>query len=188
MSSPRILVAGIGNIFLGDDGFGVEVVQRLLRRSLPAEVRVVDFGVRGLDLTYALLDGYETVILVDVVPRGGRPGTLYVIEPQPSDLEPVPMESIDMHAMDPAKVLRVARSLGGDVQNVVRNVLLVGCEPARVAGDEEPPLGLSEPVQKAAGEAVGLLESLVARLLSKPAGPRQSELDDDDPPSIERND
>ena len=88
MDRPRVLVAGVGNIFLGDDAFGVEVVQRLARRPLPAEVRVVDFGIRGLDLTYALLDGYETVILVDAAPRGGPPGTLYVLEPDVGDPAP----------------------------------------------------------------------------------------------------
>src|SRR5947207_12410878 len=77
---PRILVAAIGNIFLGDDAFGVEVAQRLLRRELPEGVRVVDFGIRGLDLTYALLEGYEAVVLVDAAPRGGRPGTLYALD------------------------------------------------------------------------------------------------------------
>ena len=82
MTRPaRILIAGIGNIFLGDDAFGVEVARRLVRRRLPDGVRVVDFGIRGLDLTYALLDGYEAVILVDAAPRGGPPGTLYVLEP-----------------------------------------------------------------------------------------------------------
>src|SRR5438552_6197047 len=81
MTPARLLIAGIGNVFLGDDAFGVEVAQRLARREQPEGVRVVDFGIRGLDLTYALLDGYETVILVDAAPRGGRPGTLYVLEP-----------------------------------------------------------------------------------------------------------
>src|SRR6516225_7125141 len=81
MEQPRILVAGIGNIFLGDDAFGVEVARRLAARPQPDGVRVADFGIRGIDLTYALLDGYETVILVDATPRGGQPGTLYVIEP-----------------------------------------------------------------------------------------------------------
>src|SRR5436309_933525 len=85
MQSPRILVAGIGNIFLGDDAFGVEVAQRLARRPLPDAVRIVDFGTRGLDLAYALLDGYEAVILVDASPRGGPPGTLYVLELEESE-------------------------------------------------------------------------------------------------------
>src|ERR1700758_4827464 len=90
---PRILVAGVGNIFLGDDAFGVEVVQRLARRALPDGVRVVDFGIRGLDLVYALLDGYETVVLVDAAPRGGSPGTLYVLEPEPEADLPVSEEA-----------------------------------------------------------------------------------------------
>src|SRR5947209_6163179 len=80
MTQPRLLVAGVGNIFLGDDAFGVEVVQRLLRRPQPDGVRVVDFGIRGLDLSYALLDGYEAVILVDAAPRGAPAGTLHVLE------------------------------------------------------------------------------------------------------------
>ena len=78
-----ILVAGIGNIFRGDDGFGVEVVLRLARRSLPAEVSVVDFGIRGIDLTYALMDGYDAVVMVDTMRRGEAPGTVSVIEPRP---------------------------------------------------------------------------------------------------------
>ena len=84
MTMPRILVAGVGNIFLGDDAFGVEVVRTPGKRELPARVRMVDFGIRGLDLAYALLDGYEAVILVDAVPRGGEPGQVYVIEPERS--------------------------------------------------------------------------------------------------------
>src|SRR2546428_8240900 len=83
MTQPRLLVAGVGNIFLGDDAFGVEVAQRLLRRPQPEGVRVVDFGIRGLDLTYALLDGCDVAVLIDAVPRGQPPGTLYVIEPDP---------------------------------------------------------------------------------------------------------
>src|SRR5881227_271903 len=99
----RVLVAGVGNIFLGDDAFGVEVAQRLLRRGLPDAVRVVDFGIRGLDLTYALLDGYEAVILVDAAPRGGPPGTLYVLEPERGGAPDV--AAIETHGMDPVKVL-----------------------------------------------------------------------------------
>ncbi|MGH7848434.1 MAG: hydrogenase maturation protease, partial [Candidatus Binatia bacterium] len=77
MTPAKILVAGIGNIFLGDDGFGVEVARELAKRKLPESVRVVDFGIRGFDLAYALLDGYDLTILVDAAPRGGLPGTLY---------------------------------------------------------------------------------------------------------------
>lgn len=159
MNRPRILVAGIGNIFLSDDAFGVEVAQRLARRQLPEEVRVVDFGIRGLDLTYALLDGYETVLLVDAVPHGGSPGTLYVLEPEreatPGDV------AIDAHGMDPVKVLRLVEAMGGRVDRL----LLIGCEPAQVAEYEDMQPGLSEAVRASVDEAVRLIESLIARLL-----------------------
>jgi hydrogenase maturation protease len=163
MKPPRILIAGIGNIFFGDDAFGVEVAQRLAQRQLPDEVHVVDFGIRGLDLTYALLDGYETVILVDAAPRGGKPGTLYVIEPdtsEPSDAEDAGGQ-METHNLDPLKVLRLAAAtLGGRVQRV----LLVGCEPATLTG-EDMWMGLSDPVGAAVEEAVVLIESLIAQLL-----------------------
>lgn len=170
MSVARILIAGIGNIFLGDDAFGVEVTQRLLRRALPEGVRVVDFGIRGLDLTYALLDGHETVILVDAVPRGGPPGTLYVIEPKPGEaagLAPAEL-LINAHALDPVKVLRLAAAMGSTVQRV----LLVGCEPGPPLPEDDMVVGMSEPVQAAIDEAVVMVETLVARLLggSPPKG------------------
>src|SRR5262245_7669015 len=126
MSNRRILIAGVGNIFFGDDAFGVEVARRLAERPLPEGVTVVDFGTRGLDLTYALLDGYEAVILVDAAPRGGAPGTLYVLEPDPEQVgpdQPVPMG--ELHGLEPHKVLRLARAPGGPVERVV----IVGCEP-----------------------------------------------------------
>lgn len=174
MSGESILVAGIGNIFLGDDAFGVEVAQRLLQRELPREVRVVDFGIRGIDLAYAMLDDYETVILVDVTCRGGPPGTLYVIEPELADTDadsavmPPGLAPIEMHDMEPVKVLRLARTLGGSVSQV----LLVGCEPETAGREEEDlPMGLSEPVQAAVPEAVGLIESLVAKLLNQRSEP-----------------
>ena len=163
MNRPRILIAGIGNIFLGDDAFGVEVAQRLWQRALPDEVRVVDFGIRGLDLVYALLDGYEAVILVDAAPRGGRPGTLYVVEPDRGG-PPEPADSnlvVQMHSLDPAKVLRLAAALGGQVQRL----LLVGCEPETPADAEDMSMGLSAPVRAAVDEAVPLIESLVTKLL-----------------------
>lgn len=158
-ASGRILIAGIGNIFLGDDAFGVEVAQRLARRQLPEEVRVVDFGIRGLDLTYALLDGYETVLLVDAVPRGGPPGTLYVLEPE-RDATPGDV-AIDGHSMDPVKVLRLVEAMGGRVERL----LLVGCEPAQVEEYEDMQSGLSEAVRASVDEAVRLIESLIERLL-----------------------
>src|SRR6476661_2103049 len=110
MSAPSILIAGIGNIFLGDDAFGVEVAQRLTQRSWPTGVRVEDFGIRGFDLAYAILDGYDVTILVDATPRGGDPGTLYLIEP---DLNMAGGVGIEPHGMDPVKVLQLVKTLGG---------------------------------------------------------------------------
>jgi len=150
----RILVAGVGNIFLGDDGFGVEVSRRLAGRPLPDGVRVVDFGIRGLDLTYTLLDGWDAAILVDAAPRGGRPGTLYVLEPR---LDPDAPAAIEPHAMDPAKVLALVREMGG-TPPLMR---VVGCEP-EAAGDFE--VGLSPAVQAAVDPAVALVERIVAQL------------------------
>jgi len=119
--TPSILIAGVGNIFLGDDAFGVEVVHRLLRRRLPVEVEVSDFGIRGLDLAYALLDPYDVVILVDALPRGGRPGTVYVLEPSPEELAGSPEDSlVEAHALDPVKVLRLVAALGGQVRRLLR--------------------------------------------------------------------
>jgi hydrogenase maturation protease len=158
MTRARILIAGIGNIFLGDDAFGVEVAQRLMQRSLPDEVHVVDFGIRGLDLTYALLDGYETVILVDAAPRGGTPGTLYVLEPTRSEGAPV---SLATHGMDPTQVLHLAETMGAKVERL----LLVGCEPMPVTDYEDMQPGLSAPVRAAVEEAIPLVESLIARLI-----------------------
>ena len=98
-------VAGIGNIFLGDDAFGVEVVQRLARRELPPQVRVVDFGIRGLDLAFALMEDYDAIILIDAVPRGEPPGTLYTIEPDLNALDATSLAevSVELHGMNPRK-------------------------------------------------------------------------------------
>jgi hydrogenase maturation protease len=158
MKPPRILIAGIGNIFFGDDAFGVEVVRRFEGRAVPEGVRVVDFGIRGIDLAYALTDGCDVAILVDAVQRGGEPGRLYLIEPDldPSDLPPPGMEP---HSLDPWRVLGLARSLGGKMGRV----LLVGCEPASFEA-ENGSMELSEPVQSAVGEAVAMIESLVAKI------------------------
>ena len=160
---PRILIAGIGNIFLGDDAFGVEVAKRLSSRQLPASVRVTDFGIRGYDLAYALLDGYETTILVDACPRGEPAGTLYVIEPDLNDVGDAEEQpgAVEAHSMNPLNVLRLAHSMGGPL----KRVLLVGCEPGTL-GPEEGLMGLSEPIETAVDEAVTLVESLVAKILS----------------------
>jgi hydrogenase maturation protease len=154
-----ILVAGIGNIFNGDDAFGVEVARRLSRRLLPAGVKVVDFGIRGIDLTYALLDGYQVAILIDAAQRGAVPGTVSVIEPEWSDAEPSSDLMLSPHELDPATVLRLASALGA----TCACVRLVACEPL-TCGGEEGVMGLSEPVAAAVDVAVGLVEDLVREL------------------------
>lgn len=179
LSSPvqgkarRILIACIGNIFMGDDGFGVEVARRLMQRKarpFPEETQVVDFGIRGFDLAYALLDEYDVLLLVDAVPRGGTPGTLYLIEPDLAGMTPENgVESarvgLDAHSMDPVKVLAYARTLGA---RTIRT-LLIGCEPSAICGNEDymdMQMGLSEPVLAAVDEAVKMIDSLVERLLA----------------------
>ena len=160
---PTILVAGIGNIFLGDDAFGVEVARRIAGLDLPASVRVADFGIRGFDLAYALQDGYETTILVDACPHGEAPGTLYVIEPDLKALDgpDAAPATVEAHAMNPMNVLRMAKAMNIEI----KNVLLVGCEPETLGG-EEGQMGLSAPVEAAVDEAVKLVESLVNRILN----------------------
>jgi hydrogenase maturation protease len=158
---PRILVAGIGNIFLGDDGFGVEVIKRLASRNLPEEVRVADFGIRGFDLVYALQDGYETTILVDACSQGKPPGTIFVIEPELNDHEDHQSSSmIDTHGMNPMNVIRMAKAMNAPLNRL----LVVGCEPETLGG-EEGQMGLSAPVDAALDEAVRVLESVVGRIL-----------------------
>jgi hydrogenase maturation protease len=163
VSAPAILVAGIGNIFLGDDGFGVEVAQRLSQRTFPEGVRVVDFGIRGLDLAYALTDGPQVTILIDACPRGAAPGTLYVVEPDLTSLNSTnnSQVAVDAHAMNPMNVLCMAKSMGAPLQRI----LLVGCEPATL-GPEEGQMGLSEVVENAVERAVTLTASLVTRILN----------------------
>ena len=152
-SQPTILVAGIGNIFLGDDGFGVEVVKRLGERTLPDHVRVIDFGIRGMDLAYALMDGYELAILVDAAPRGESPGTVYLMEldiNSATEAEGSP----DGHGMDPVRVLNLVRAMGGSCKRVV----LVGCEPARFEFGEDE--GLSPEVESGIDAAIALIEEI----------------------------
>jgi hydrogenase maturation protease len=145
----RVLVAGIGNVFLGDDGFGCA----LARRVAFAGVDVADFGIRGMDLAYALAD-YDVVVFLDATPRGGSPGTLYVIEP---DLDGLAL-SVDAHAMDPVSVLALAKTLGGELPRT----LVLGCEPAGVEEFND----LSAPVQASLDAA----EKLLAEVLRKELG------------------
>jgi hydrogenase maturation protease len=163
-AGTRVLVAGIGNVFLGDDGFGVALADRLARRSLPAGVEVVEYGIRGMDLAYALLDGrYDKVVLLDAAPRGEAPGTLYVIAPE-VDPEAVAVET---HGMDPVRVLAMVQALGGKPPPT----LVVGCEPQRYPnpGDEEVDAVLSEPVRAALDEAIPVVESLLEELTTQEA-------------------
>jgi hydrogenase maturation protease len=154
----RILVAGIGNVFLGDDGFGVALAARLADRALPDGVEVVDFGIRGMDLAYALLEGYDAAVLLDATPRGEPPGTLYVIEPDVAAIDVAP----EAHGMDPATVLALVRALGGTAPRT----LVVGCEPLTrmSATDEDIVDALSDPVRGALDEAVRLVESVLEDL------------------------
>jgi hydrogenase maturation protease len=154
---PKILIAGIGNIFLGDDGFGVEVVGRLAYLSFPENVRIADFGIRSFDLAYALQDGYDLVILVDAMPRGGTPGTLYTVEPDFDEIE-LECDVVQTHGMNPASVLRMAKVTAG---HSMPRVLIVGCEPVPPDPFSEDQVGLSEPAQAAVTETVLLLQSLV---------------------------
>jgi hydrogenase maturation protease len=160
MSAPdRILVAGIGNIFFGDDAFGVEVVRELTKSELPEGVNVVDFGIRGYDLAYAIMDGYGATILVDTTARGNPPGTLCLIEPDQEELAKLEAEVPDGHGLGPLQVLRLVQSLGGDIARLY----LVGCEPAALE-TEDGQIGLSEPVQAAVPQAAGMIRTLVKEL------------------------
>jgi hydrogenase maturation protease len=163
MANKRILVAGIGNIFLGDDAFGCEVVKRLLQRELPPETSVVDFGIRGFDLAFALLEEYELSILVDAMPRGAAPGTLYVLQIDPEHVEEVETSGPQMvtHAMDPLRVLALVKSMGGNPTRI----LIVGCEPSHVS--EQEITGLSEPVAAMLDKAVNLIESVIAKTIDR---------------------
>lgn len=163
--TPRLLVAGVGNIFLADDAFGPEVIRALDRRPLPPPVRVHDYGIRGMDLAYDLLDGYDTAVLVDTARRGHHPGTLSLIEAEPPDGGVVP----EAHGMDPAKVLALATHLG---EEPLPRVLVLACEPELLpTGDEDILPGLSTPVREAVGRAVDALHTLIPALLADPGAP-----------------
>jgi hydrogenase maturation protease len=160
-AAMRVLVAGIGNVFLGDDGFGIALADRLARQALPAGVEVVDYGIRGMDLAYAILDGWDAVVLLDATPRGAAPGTLYLIEPE---ISPDAL-AVETHGMDPVKVLAMVQALGGRPPRT----LVVGCEPqTRMRGDDEDVVAaLSEPVRAAMDEAVRLVTSVLDDLTTE---------------------
>ena len=157
----RMMIAGVGNIFLGDDAFGVEVARRLAAFKLPDWVRVADYGISGMHLAYDLAEGYETTIVIDASPRGGEPGTVYVIEIDAARSRATPREPgaaggsplLDAHGMQPDVVFSMLDVLGADAGRV----LVIGCEPASV--DEG--IGLSPPVAAAVDEAVRVVLDLV---------------------------
>lgn len=151
----RVLVAGVGNLFLGDDGFGPEAARRLAARPLPPGVEVVDYGIRGMHLAYDLLAGYDTLVIVDAVPRGGRPGDVVVLEVGDEDLG---TGDFDAHGMEPTAMLASLGALGGRLPRT----LVVGCEPADV-GER---IGLSPPVAAAVDRAVELVTGLLEKEVS----------------------
>ncbi|WP_434598801.1 hydrogenase maturation protease [Streptomyces sp. A5-4] len=151
-----VLVAGIGNLFLGDDGFGPEVVRRLAAPGgLPPRVRVTDYGIRGMHLAYDLLDGYDALVLVDAYPGGGPPGELTLLEIGAEDLG---TGEFDAHGMNPVSVLANLDKIGGSLPITH----LVGCTPA----DVDEGIGLSEAVSSAVPVAVDAVRALVRRLAS----------------------
>lgn len=159
--SKRILIAGVGNIFLGDDAFGSEVARRLMQRALPPEVHVRDFGISVYDLAYAMMDGYDATILLDTTAQGQPPGTVYLIEPAFDELDKLASIVGNAHSMTPVNVLQMVRSLGGSPGKLY----LVGCEPATLESDEGS-MELSESVEAAVPRAIERIESLVMELLS----------------------
>jgi hydrogenase maturation protease len=162
--APAVLVAGVGNVFLGDDGFGPAVVTRLLAAGgpLPASARVVDYGIRGVHLSYDLLDGWDTLVVVDLLAgTQGPPGTLRLLAVTEADLAGAP--ALDAHGLDPFAVLSSVRALGGELP---RRTLVLGCAPASVAEG----IGLSPAVAAAVDPAVAALRGLLAEITPAPAG------------------
>ena len=162
MTSKRILIAGVGNIFLGDDAFGSEVARRLMQRTLPPEVQVNDYGTCSYDLAYAMMEGYEATILVDATSRGQSPGTVYLIEPDLSELDKLDNAVPDAHSLNPVSVFHMLRTFGC----CPKRLYLVGCEPAVLESDEGE-MGLSESVRAAVPQAIEMIESLMSDLLSE---------------------
>jgi hydrogenase maturation protease len=161
----KMLVAGVGNIFFSDDAFGCEVVRRLAKEDLPEGVVVADFGIKGVHLAYELLEGYDTVILVDAAPCGGKPGDLYLIEPKLEEIAESPLvqaasegESalVDAHGLEPDAIFGMLKALGGNVGRA----LVVGCEPENI----EDGLGLSATVEAAVEPAVRRLVDIIRRV------------------------
>ncbi len=160
--SQRILIAGIGNIFFGDDAFGPRMVRELLEREWPDEVEIVDFGIRGIDLAFALLDDYFTAIFIDATPQGSEPGTLYLIQVDDETRDGRGVASVDTHNIDPVQVLSTVKAYGGTPPPL----WVIGCEPASLEAEPGHYLQLSAPVEAAIDDAVEMVASLVERLLA----------------------
>ncbi|MDX1883162.1 hydrogenase maturation protease [Mycolicibacterium sp. 120270] len=154
--TSEILVAGIGNIFLGDDGFGPEVIRHVPERITDPRVRVVDYGIRGMHLAYDLLDGCDALVLIDALPDRGAPGTVHVFEADHESLGAG--VGLDAHAMDPAAVFAGLAALGGTPPYTV----VIGCE----VSDVDERMGLSPVVAAAVPDAVTAVEDVVARLIT----------------------
>jgi hydrogenase maturation protease len=160
----RILIAGIGNIFMGDDAFGCRVADDLAHHDMPDQVQVQDFGIRSYDLAYAMMEDYDAVIVIDAMVMGERPGTVSLVDADKADLKDLAVGEPDTHSMNPLTALRLVKAMGG----VVGHLYVVGCEPA-VMGIEE--IGLSEPVRAAVPSAVAMVEDLVHELIKKRPDP-----------------
>jgi hydrogenase maturation protease len=159
--SDRVLVAGIGNVFLTDDGFGSEVARRLAAAPMPDAVRVVDYGIRGMHLAYDLLDGYAGLVVIDALPGKGMPGELSVLEVGPDDLGE---GELDAHGMAPVAVLASLGQLGGSLPPTY----IVGCQPAEVGEG----MGLTAHVAAAVEPAIDLVYEVLSEHLAVTAIPR----------------
>jgi hydrogenase maturation protease len=157
--TARTLVAGVGNVFLGDDGFGVEVARLLAQRPQPDGVEIADFGIRGVHLVYELLDGCDLFVLVDAAPRGLEPGTVTVLEVEPDDAAAPGAPVMDGHGLSPDDLFAMLASMGGRPGRS----LLVACEPA----DVDAGMGLSEPVRAALPHAVRAVEEILGQIGQK---------------------
>jgi hydrogenase maturation protease len=164
----RTLVAGVGNVFLRDDAFGVEVVRLLAEHPVPDGVEICDFGIRGVHLAYDLLNGCDLFVLVDAAARGEPPGTVTVLEVEVPDAGPVDGPVMDAHSMTPDGIFALLAALGGRPGRS----LLVACEPADLSAG----MGLSEPVQEALPHAVRTVEEILARVAGSPAATSQEEV------------
>jgi hydrogenase maturation protease len=167
--SGKVLVAGVGNIFFSDDAFGCEVVRRLADETLPEGVVVADFGIKGVHLAYELLDGYDTVIMVDAAPCGGKPGDLYLIEPELEEIAESPLAQaaadgesalVDAHGLEPDAIFGMFKALLSGEQGTLRRALVVGCEPESV----EEGIGLTETVAAAVEPAVRRLVEIIHKV------------------------